>query len=90
MKKLTTVLTLFAMFSLFGCSSRAPLELMDKSPRGVSVMNNAYGERAKAYRAAEKHCAKYYKVPRILKTKRQKGEPGKRLSTIFFECLKPN
>ena len=90
MKKLTAILTLFAMFSLLGCSSSTPLKLMNKSPRGVSVMNNAYGERAKAYRAAEKYCAKYYKVPRILRTKRQTGETGKRMSTIFFECLKPN
>ena len=90
MKKITATLTLFAIFSLLGCSSSTPLKLMDKSPRGVSVMNNAYGERAKAYRAAEKHCAKYYKVPRILKTKRQTGKTGKRLSTVFFECLHPN
>lgn len=90
MKKLSLILTLFPVFFLSGCATDVAMQFKDKSPRGITVMNNVKGERAKAFRAAEKHCAKYYKVPRILHIKPQAEESEKIMNTITFECLKPN
>ena len=50
------------------------MKFVNKSPRGISILNIMKEERSKAYQAAEKHCAKYYKVPRIIKSVEQLNE----------------
>jgi len=90
MKNLTLTLTLIPTLFLSGCATDVAMQLQDKSPRGITVVNNIEGKQAKAYRAAEMHCAKYYKVPRILQIKPQTEESEKALNTITFECLKAN
>lgn len=86
------LLLLITFFSVTACSSTdTGMKYAKKSPRGISVINVKKGEQAKAYRAAEIHCAKYYKVPRILKVKNQEqNEFTMPMRTISFECLKPS
>ena len=66
----------------------------NKNPRGISILNVSKDDRVKAYREAEKHCAKYSKVTRIIKNEKQEQpadeEIYRDLSTIIFECLKPS
>jgi hypothetical protein len=50
------------------------IKFVNKSPRGISILNIMKEECSKAYLAAEKHCAKYYKVPRIIKSIDQQKE----------------
>ena len=47
---------------------------------------------SKAYQTAESHCAKYNKVPRILKSiiQEQDDESQAQMSTITFECVRPS
>ena len=82
-----------SFFSLFSCSSpQIGMENMAVGPKGISIINITKREQAKAYRAAEKHCAKYYKVPRILNSVKQKQEEEFQIEmhTTNFECLKPS
>ena len=82
------LILLIAISSLAACSATSDgMKYANKSPRGISILNISKKEHAKAYRIAEKHCAKYYKVPRILKTTGQEESPG---TTMVFECLKPS
>lgn len=91
MKNLTLILALLPALFLSGCATDVGMKIQDKSPRGITIMNSIEGERAKAFRAAEKHCAKYYKVPRIFHIKPQLvGESEKVMNTIIFKCLKAN
>jgi len=86
------ILTL-SFISLFACSTpQIRMENIAKGPKGISVINITNKERAKAYRAAEKHCAKYYKVPRILNSVKQKPVEEFHIErhTTNFECLKPS
>ena len=80
------LILLIAISSLAACSATSDgMKYANKSPRGISILNIDKADHAKAYRLAEKHCAKYYKVPRILKTSRQSDSLG---TTMAFECLK--
>jgi len=90
MKNLTLTFALVATLLLSGCATEVPMKLQDKSPRGITIVNSIDGKQAKAFRSAEKHCAKYYKVPRILQIKPQIKESEKAMNTIIFECLKAN
>jgi len=91
MKNLPQILALSSTLLLSGCGIDGAMKIQDKSPRGITVMNSVEGERAKAFRAAEKHCAKYYKVPRILHIKPQQLEESEKIiNTIIFKCLKAN
>ena len=85
----------FSFFSLFACSApQMGMKNMNESPRGISILNikSTKEERVKAYRAAEKHCAKYYKVPRILNSIKQEQDEEFQtpMHTSNFECLKPS
>lgn len=90
------LILLIAFFTLSACSTtNKSMTLVNKSPRGISIVNIKNEERSKAYQSAEKHCAKYSKVPRILSTKEQaKTDPDdemeKPLRTTVFECLRPS
>ncbi len=82
------LILLITISSLAACSATSDgMKYANKSPRGISILNIDKADHAKAYRLAEKHCAKYYKVPRILKTSRQSDSSG---TTMVFECLKPS
>lgn len=85
------LILLIAIFSLAACSADG-MKSVDKSPRGIKIINITYEERSKAYRAAEKHCAKYYKVPRVLKSANQGqgNELQAPANSMIFECLKPS
>lgn len=85
----------FIFFSLFSCSTaKTGMKNMNESPRGISIINikSTKQERVKAYRTAEKHCAKYYKVPRILHSIKQEQDEEFQtpMHTTNFECLKPS
>lgn len=85
---------LITVLSLTACSATDSEGMIfsNKNPRGISVLNVVKEERVKAYREAEKHCAKYSKVPRVLKSDAQavKDEYQAAMMTIIFECLKPS
>lgn len=82
---------LIFVFSLTACATTDNgMKNTNKSPRGISILNVIKQDRAKAHRAAEKHCAKYYKVPRVLKSITQDEESAIPMKTVIFECLKPN
>jgi len=88
------ILILSAIFiTLISCSStKVGMQFINKSPRGFEAINIKKEQYSKAYQAAEKHCAKYAKVPRILKTIKQEQNEDDfiPMQTITFECLKPN
>lgn len=85
------LLFLFTLFTLTACSSTgSSVKYKNVSPRGISILNLIKEDRVKAYRTAEKHCAKYYKVPRVLRTIEQEGESEIPLSTMVFECVRPS
>lgn len=90
----TKLLLIAAALSLSACSATDTygIKFMNKSPRGISIKNVLKEERVKAYRSAEKHCAKYYKVTRMLKSieQEQEDELAAAKSTMVFECLKPS
>jgi len=87
------LITLLALLSISACSTvNTGMQQFDTSPRGISIKNVIKKDREKAYMAAEKYCAKYAKVPRVLKSfaqeKLEDFTPD--MSTIKYECLKPN
>ena len=89
------VLTTFSFFSLFACSTpQMGTKSMHESPQGISIINikSTKEGSVKAYRAAEKHCAKYYKVPHILNSRKQEQDEEYQtpMHTTNFECLKPS
>lgn len=90
------LILLITIFTLGACSTvNKNMEFVNKSPRGISILNIKKEDRSRAYQAAEKHCAKYSKVPRILSSKEQaKSDPydemEKVLRTTVFECLRPS
>ena len=87
------LILLSTLLSLLSCSSTdvEGMKLTNKTPKGISILNITKEEYSKAYQTAERHCAKYYKVPRILKTVKQelKDEFDTPMRTINFECVKP-
>ena len=90
MKRLILAATLL---SLISCSSTDVngMKFTSKTPRGISILNIKKEERSRAYQSAEKHCAKYYKVPRVLKIVEQESldETQAAMRTMNFECVKP-
>lgn len=86
------ILLPFILLMLAGCSATGLPEMtyMDKNSRGISILNVKKEEHVKAYREAEKHCAKYFKVPRIIQSSVQLEKTDVPMSTIIFECLKAN
>lgn len=81
------------LLSLISCSSTdVGMKFTNKTPRGISILNIIKEERSRAYQSAEKHCAKYYKVPRVLKTIEQESldETQAWMRTMNFECVKPS
>ena len=81
------------LLSIISCSSTDVdgMKYTNKTPRGISILNIIKEERSKAYQSAEKHCAKYYKVPRVLKIVEQESldETQAAMRTMNFECVKP-
>ena len=65
------------------------MKLMALSPDGISIMNIDKSERVEAYRLAEKHCAKYSKVPRLIESSQQLEKSDIPLLRMNFECLRP-
>ena len=61
-----------------------------KNAREISITNINNDERVKAYRTAEQHCAKYFKVPRVLKNKQSNETTDGSATTMNFECVKPS
>ena len=88
------LITAAILLSLVSCSSTdvEGMKFTNKTPRGISILNIIKEEHSRAYQSAEKHCAKYYKVPRILKTVVQEAqyETQSTMRTINFECVKPS
>ena len=88
------LITAAILLSLVSCSSTdvEGMKFTNKTPRGISILNIIKEEYSRAYQSAEKHCAKYYKVPRILKTVEQEPqyETQATMRTINFECVKPS
>jgi len=82
---------LLSVASLVACSSTdTGIKFSNKSPRGITISNVYKEHRSKAYQSAEKHCAKYSKVPRKLKTIRETNEYTVERVTIKFECIRPS
>ena len=87
------LLLLATLSSLIACAApNNGMKYADKSPRGISILNITKEMRSKAYQTAESHCAKYNKVPRILKsvTQEQNDESQAQMNTITFECVRPS
>ena len=93
MKKTTLFIAvqLLAAISLAACSSTdTGIKEFELSPRGISIANIYKEQRSRAYQAAEKHCAKYSKIPRKLKTIRETPDyAAEERVTFVFECVKP-
>ena len=87
-----TLILIIAAISAVSCSSpNIGMQLTNKTPRGLSIKNVLKNERAKAFMSAEKYCAKYGKVPRVLKsiTQEQTEEFTPDMLMINYECLRP-
>ncbi len=85
-------LLLLPLFALVSCSTTTyEMQSFNKSPRGITIVNVAKHKQSNAYQAAESHCAKYNKVPRILKSvQEQADDSNEKMNTITFECVKPS
>ena len=84
---------LIVILSLAGCSTPpqvAAMKIMNATPIGISILNVDNSERVEAYRIAEKHCAKYQKVPRLLDSSKQLEKSDIPLSTMVYQCLRPS
>ena len=88
MKK--TILFLASLsITVTACSSTdTGLKSFNTSPRGISISNVYKAQRSRAFQTAEKHCAKYSKVPRRLKTIRETASYTTERMTIVYECVK--
>ena len=87
------LLLLVALFSLFSCSAtNNKMDGVNKSPRGITIINIIKEKHSRAYQTAESHCAKYNKVPRVLKTvkQEQEDESQAQMSSMTFECVRPS
>lgn len=87
MKNIITLLTLSSVLSLSGCATKEPMKFKDFSPRGITVTNIVKSERIQARLSAEKHCAKYFKVARVLSSK---AATETTMGSLVVECIKPN
>ena len=79
------------VITLSACSTTATTDMsfFDKSPRGIKITNVSKALDSKAYQSAEIHCAKYLKVPRILKKQKISQDYEELKTTIAFECIRP-
>jgi len=85
------LILLIAVSTLVACSSTdTGMKFENKGPRGISISNIYKEYRSKAYQNAEKHCAKYSKVPRKLKTIRESDSYDVERVKFIFECIRPN
>lgn len=87
------LILLIAVSSLVACSSTdTGMKIENKSPRALTISNIMKEDRVKAYRAAEKHCAKYSKVPRELRTidQERSDDAPIPMRTVHYECIKPS
>jgi len=88
MKKITFISSLLV---LSACSStNTGMQFIDTSPRGIKVVNIMKEQLSKAYQTSEKHCAKYSKVPRVLKKFKQEDDSVIPMTTMVFECIRPS
>ena len=84
------ILLLIAISSLVACSStNTGMQFVDKTPRGIKIINIMKEQHSKAYQTAEKHCAKYSKVPRVLKRIKQSDDSEIPMTTMITECIRP-
>lgn len=84
MKKL---ILFFTISLITACSSTdSGMKYYNKSPRGITILNVYKESRSQAYQDAEKHCAKYSKVPR----KRESTHYNEKKALLVFECIRPN
>lgn len=85
-------ISLFVVFTALTACAAAPepgIQYMNVSPGGISALNVRDEEKARVYQAAEKHCAKYSKVPRLLDTTKKVDDYNVTFTTMVFECLRP-
>jgi hypothetical protein len=80
----------FIFLSLISCSTPQveAMKFMSASPNGLSILNIDRTERVEAYRLAERHCAKYSKVPRLIESYNQLEKTDIPLMTMIFQCLR--
>ena len=82
---------LISAATFVACSSTdTGIKFFNKSPRGITISNIYKEQRSQAYQSAEKHCAKYSKVPRKLKTLRETKDYDVDRVTMMFECIRPS
>lgn len=87
------LILLFTTLSLIACSSTGSgMKLESKGPRGIFISNIMNKDHVKAYRAAEKHCSKYSKVPRIVKTINYDTteDSPTAMRAESYECIRPS
>lgn len=87
MKNIIILLAISSILLLSGCATKKPMEFKDFSPRGITVTNIAKSERIQARLSAERHCAKYFKVARVLNSK---AATESTTGSLVVECIKPN
>jgi len=91
LKMMKKIIFISSFFLLTACSStNTGMQFTDKSPRGIKVVNIMKEQLSKAYQQSEKHCAKYSKVPRILKKFKQADDSVIPMTTMVFECIRPS
>ena len=84
------LILLIAISSLAACSStNTGMQFINKTPRGINIINIMNEQQSKAYQTAEKHCAKYSKVPRVLKRIKQVDDSEIPMTTMTIECIRP-
>lgn len=84
---------LFSLLVIASCSSTDHgMKFSNQGPRGIVISDIKKEDRVKAYRAAEKHCAKYYKVTRVKETIEQVHYEDIiiPMRTVKYECIKPS
>lgn len=81
------LLAVSGILAVSGCATDNTMKFSDFSPRGITVSNIMKNERIQARLSAEKHCAKYFKVARVLSSK---AATEYTKGTLVVECIKPN
>lgn len=84
------LILLLALASITACSTDNGMKYTNKDVRGITILNVMKSQAAKAFREAEIHCAKYSKVPLLLRTTPASDDSVIPTTTRVFECLKPS
>lgn len=85
------IILLSSIILLTACSStNTGMQFINETPRGIKIVNIMKEQQSKAYQTAEKHCAKYSKVPRVLKRIKQVDDSEIPMTTLVFECIRPS